>query len=499
MNILEEIVEKRKEFIKSTGFEEGVSIPAAREVPLVPFGKKPSRAPLTAASKVPLEPLPEEDFFVICEFKRRSPSRGWIAEDMDPVEQASKYIGKGISHISVLTENSFFAGSLKDLIKIKKAYPNVAVLRKDFLISETDIEVSFRAGADAVLLIASILDARKLKILYEKAKKLGMEALVEVHAAGEFEKIKEFKPPLIGINSRNLKSFTVDKLHPLKVKEYLTWKASVVFESGIRSKEDAALVVSSGFEGLLIGESVMKNTKLIDEVSCLAGEVHGLKKRNFWQRLYERKKEGKPLVKICGITCKEDAELAADFGADILGFVFAPSVRRADSMLLKSLAGIGILKAGVVVSEPEKPEGLRAVKELMDEGLLDAVQFHGDESPDECFLTAYPYYKALRIRSTEDIELARQYRCPRILLDAYSPRLKGGTGKRIPEELIEAAGRKIPLWLAGGIGPGNVSGIIRRFLPELIDASSRLEEFPGRKNPELLKSFFKEVKNAGGS
>ena len=84
-------------------------------------------------------------------------------------------------------------------------------------------------------------------------------------------------------------------------------------------------------------------------------------------------------------------------------------------------------------------------------------------------------------------------------MDAYSARLKGGTGKRIPEGLIEAAAWKMPLWLAGGIGPGNVSGIIRSFRPELIDASSRLEEFPGKKNPELLKSFFKEVKNAGGS
>jgi indole-3-glycerol phosphate synthase/phosphoribosylanthranilate isomerase len=461
----------RKKSVLREGFGQGLEIPTTREVPLVPFPKKQ---------------------VLICEIKRSSPSKGSIGAIDDPVRQAGLYIDGGADVISILTEKQYFNGSLKDLIAVKNKYPGQAVLRKDFLYSLEDIEISWCAGADIVLLIASVLEKEEIFKMYKRIKELGMEALVEVHNKEDIEKVVGFRPELIGINSRNLRTFAIDLTLPLKIKKNITWNPHLIFESGIRYAEDAEFALSSGFDGILVGESVVKNPNLVSELKLTM-----LKKGagNFWERLYAEKKKG-PLIKICGLTIDKDVKKADELGADILGFILAESPRQADISFIRKLPPTKALKAGVVVLKSPGQKLPEPVVQLMLDGKLDVIQFHGNEDPGECASLIYPYYKAVRINNPGDIEKIGIFRSPRILIDAFSSTSYGGTGKRIDRDLISAVKKKHVLWLAGGISPDNVRELILEFNPELIDVSSRLEKSPGKKDHKKMEQFFKSWSEA---
>jgi indole-3-glycerol phosphate synthase/phosphoribosylanthranilate isomerase len=472
--IIREIAALRRDRIRRQGHGMGVPLPASRAAPIVPFGADP---------------------FIICEVKRRSPSRGGIAPGRDAVEQARLYASSGVRSVSVLTEQDRFDGSLEDLRRIKEALPELSVLRKDFLLDVKDIEVSWRAGADAVLLIASLLDRGSLEAMHAEALRLGMRALVELHDGEDIEKCRALAPPLIGINCRDLRTFTVDLLDPVALLPCVPWNQRAVFESGIRAPEDVLLARSAGFDGVLVGETAMRSPEGIPDLARALQARPGV----FWPRLWARRgrrEPGLPLVKICGITCAVDAEAARAAGADALGFVLAPSKRRADPSLLRDLQGMDILKVAVVVTE--KNGGRRqlepAVVDLLGRGLVDAVQFHGEETPEDCAAMAFPYFKAVRLRESSDVQAMARYRSPRVLADAWSPAAAGGTGSRIPADLAQDARRTGALWLAGGIRPENVGEILRGLAPELIDASSGLEESPGRKDPARISSLFEEIR-----
>ena len=303
--------------------------------------------------------------------------------------------------------------------------------------------------------------------------------------------MQEFAPALVGINCRDLATFTTDLAHPLALRPLIDWNARVVFESGIRGPEDVRFALSGGFDGVLVGETAMRSPEAVP--SLLAGFDE--KRTRFWRHLYSRRKNGRPLVKICGVTRRQDAEAAISLGADALGFVMAPSTRRASLQLLRELSDLDCLKVAVVVTERDngKPRLTQDVRAAIEESLVDAVQFHGEEAPDECAELAFPYYKAVRVKGMNDVESMGAYRCPRVLADAWSADAAGGTGKRIPHELARAVGERGPLWIAGGIGPENVGEVVRMLHPELIDASSRLEAASGVKDHGKLKVFFEEI------
>ncbi len=484
-NIRQEIVDKRRQRIKTEGYGLGVDIPAGRTVPIVAF----TRSPL-----------------VICEIKRKSPSRGDIAPGLDPVEQARRYVDAGIQSVSILTEEDHFNGSLRDLMAVKHAFPSLAVLRKDFLIDENDVVVSWRAGADAVLLIASMLDHEELLRMIRRAESLHMSALVEVHSQADIEKIRPLYPALVGINCRDLETFRIDRLVPVSRRPSINWEAQVVFESGIFSYEDALFARMHNFQGILVGEAVVRRPEIIPDL--IRGMSGGVMRDGampprpwlFWQYVADLVESGglssdhrsvtplRPLVKICGIARAEDGILAARLGADLLGFVFADSPRRASAELVRALTGLKVLKVAVVVGVvPDE------VRQLMDEGLIDAIQFSGDEEPSGCFDQAWPYYKALRPKSPGELSALENWRCPRVLLDAWSAQAHGGTGRRLDPVLVNQAAEKVALWLAGGISSDNVAEIIRNHRPELVDLSSSLEQEPGKKDPVRLEQFFAEI------
>jgi indole-3-glycerol phosphate synthase len=196
---------------------------------------------------------------IIAEFKRRSPSKGIIQRDADPVKTATAYTVGGARAISVLTEEDFFDGSLADLRAVRAA-TSLPILRKDFIFSEYQLWESAAAAADAVLLIVSALTDHELQSLRQIAEdKLGMDALVEVHSETEMERAIDAGAKLIGANNRNLRDFNVS----LDVSERLARKAPsgtvLISESGLRTRADLLRLRAIGFSGFLIGEMLMKS------------------------------------------------------------------------------------------------------------------------------------------------------------------------------------------------------------------------------------------------
>ncbi|MDR0868018.1 MAG: bifunctional indole-3-glycerol phosphate synthase/phosphoribosylanthranilate isomerase [Planctomycetota bacterium] len=469
-NIRDEIVEKRRARVARLGHTEGAGMPAARDVPLVPF--------LGADG-------------LICEIKRRSPSKGDIAAGLDAVAQAGRYAQAGATNLSVLTEPEGFGGALADLIQVKRAFPRVAVLRKDFLFDLEDIDVSFRAGADAVLLIAGMLSGERLAAMHARARALGLRALVELHDRDDLAKAAAFAPDLVGMNSRDLTTFQIDPLLPLVVAAGVNWSATRVYESGVTHPEQAAFAAAAGFGGLLVGEAVVRSPDL---TARLKAALRTSRRDRFWTAVSRRRLNypDRPLVKICGLTNERDAQLAVENGADILGFVFwHGSSRQAAPDLLRKIGKIAIPKVGVAVSEAGSPLAPE-IRALLADGYLDAVQLHGQETPDDGAALGESYYRALRPACATDLAEADGFRCPRLLLDAAAD-LPGGTGKRVNAAILAEWRR--PLWLAGGINPDNVRGIIEQYRPELIDLASGVEAAPGRKDAEKLKRLFREVQS----
>lgn len=466
-----EITVNRKNRRDKEGLSLGIFLPEEREVPLVPFGRGPA---------------------VICEVKKGSPSRGVIKEDFDPVAMASHYVKSGVKHISVLTEEDYFYGSLKYMMDIKRSFPEVTVLRKDFLVDVADVETSYRAGADAFLLIASLLEKDVLYAMYNRGIELGMTPLVELHDKEDADKVRELQPFLTGINSRNLKNFTIDPMRPLKIRSYIDWPCQVIYESGITSVSDGEFARDSGFAGVLVGEWAVRKEGLARDLV----ELFMAEKRNSpWEALYSRYSEKKPFVKICGIAREEDARLAHSLGADLLGFVLAPSPRQVNPSFVRSLKDLDILKVGVVVvKEGESLDN--EVLELIEEGALDFIQFHGDESRVFCDSFCVPYYKALRVRDFDSLKSCSKYPGP-VLIDAYNPHIYGGTGHTVDKELVLEARKGANLWLAGGLKPENVYDLLVSYRPDMIDASSGLEKEPGVKDSDKMKEYFTEIERYG--
>lgn len=200
--------------------------------------------------------LKNKDFAFICEIKKASPSKGVIVEDFPYTDIAQEYEKAGASAISVLTEPHFFKGNdkyLKDIADIV----NIPVLRKDFIIDEYQIYQAKLIGADAVLLICAVLDESTLKNFINIATSLKLSCLVETHNEEEIKKALNCNAKIIGINNRDLKTFTVDINTSLKLRKFIPENKILISESGIKTAQDIKMLKDAGFNGALIGESMM--------------------------------------------------------------------------------------------------------------------------------------------------------------------------------------------------------------------------------------------------
>ena len=194
----------------------------------------------------------------ICEVKKASPSKGVISDDFPYMDIARDYVAAGASAISVLTEPEFFLGNDRYLSEISRAV-NIPVLRKDFILDEYQIYESKLIGADAVLLISSLIEANRLRKFIEICDELGLSALVEAHTAAEIEKAVEAGARIIGVNNRNLQTFEVDIENSIRLRELVPRDIIYVAESGIRTREDIRMLQSAGINAVLIGEAFMRS------------------------------------------------------------------------------------------------------------------------------------------------------------------------------------------------------------------------------------------------
>ncbi len=228
------------------------------------------RAKLKSATRNFRQSLLGTDTSVIAEIKKASPSLGDIAPDIDIKRIAVLYEEGGACAISVLTEQDYFKGAPEFIGLVKEAV-RIPVLRKDFILDEYQVFESRYLGADAVLLIATILEKNKLKELIDLSLSLKIEPLVEVHNEEDLEKALSTSVKVIGINNRDLKTFDTD----LNVSERLISKVGngkiIVSESGIKTKQDVERLKGLGFDAILVGESIVKESDFKAKIQSLIG------------------------------------------------------------------------------------------------------------------------------------------------------------------------------------------------------------------------------------
>ncbi len=205
---------------------------------------------------------------LIAEVKRASPSAGVIAETFDPVEIARRYEAAGANAVSVLTDERFFGGSLDDLVAVR-AEVSLPVLRKDFVLEDVQIYEAAAVGADAVLLIVAALEQEELERLLAVAEACQLDALVEVHTLEEMDRALATDATIIGINNRDLTTFSVDLATTETLSEQVPPGILVVSESGIRTADDSRRVRACGVDAILVGEALMRSADVEKQAVAL--------------------------------------------------------------------------------------------------------------------------------------------------------------------------------------------------------------------------------------
>lgn len=400
---------------------------------------------------------------LMAEIKRASPSKGPIAMDTNAAQQALTYALGGASVISVLTEPTWFKGSLLDMRLARQAIDSLperpAILRKDFIIDEYQISEARLNGADLVLLIVALLPIHRLRQLYEFSVKMGMEPLVEVNNADEMKAALDVGAKLIGVNNRNLHDFEVDMGTTTRLADMCKERDVILCAlSGITGPEDVRKYANQGVGAVLVGESLMRApdpTAFIQKLLDLpppppVEEYKG------------------PLVKICGVRDKRTALIAADAGADMIGLVFRPgSKREVDRSAAREVVlAIRQRRASTPGTIEAKPKGLPKtwfaagaesfpnhrplvvgvfqdqplgeVIRIVEETQLDIVQLHGHEPVHWARHIPVPVIKAFHLPpkgseptgALELTELTRPGYHDYILLDSLVPgsQVSGGSG-----------------------------------------------------------------------
>lgn len=423
----------------------------------------------------------KQNFHVIAEIKRASPSKGEIRKNVVAEEMARAYCRGGAAAISVVTEEDYFQGSLDHLRAVREVVP-LPILRKDFIIDEFQIYETAEAGADALLLIAAVLSDEQLARYRQITEdELGMDALVEVHSAGEMRRAHHCGATIIGVNNRNLSTFEVSLNVSLNLAREAPAKAILVSESGLNSGYDLRKLHAAGYRGFLIGETLMRAS---DPALTLASLI-----RQAGQKEAVR-------VKICGVTNLGDARMCVEAGVDMLGFNFyrvsaryiAPEAAR---RIIDQLPA-RVQSVGVFVNE-ESPQ---RVAGIADEAGVATIQLHGDETASYCqALKDRQVIKAVRVDDDFSLERIADYQTDAILLDAFSASARGGTGQRFDWTVAKQASQFVSrLFLAGGLTPENVPQAIAAVRPYAVDVCSSLESSPGRKDERRVREFITATK-----
>ena len=401
----------------------------------------------------------------ILEIKKASPSEGSIRAGAEPAALARGYVDVADA-LSVLCDEPYFGGSLDDLAAARREF-NGPILAKDFFIDLRQVAEARIAGADAILVMLSLLDDDQVREIIAEARRFDMDALVEVHDEAEMQRARALDAPLIGINNRDLRDLSID----LATTERLASLAPdrlLVSESGIRDRADVDRLAPH-VDAFLVGSSLMSATEPAEAARAL---------------IFGR-------TKLCGLNC--GASLCAARPAVFAGFVFVPgSPREVTINEAVPLAGTsrssGMLPVGVFRNAP-----VGTVVEAAAAAKLHAVQLHGAEDPD--------YIAELRRALPGGCEIWTAVSVGRDpTADRGADRLlfdngEGGSGRNFDWALIEGHPELPRALLAGGIGPHNAKAA-RSLGAYAIDVGSAVDDRPGRKSPEKIASLFEALRPA---
>lgn len=534
IEILTQICETKKRKMQEKGISLGYDLPQKREFPLIyPTLLNDRTAP-----------------FVIAEVKRKSPTKGHISTITEPTKLAQIYINQGANAISVLCEEDYFQGSLQDLYAIKRAFPQACILRKDFILHKDEARVSYLFGADMVLLIVALFvdDMESFCAIYDELLAYNLTPLIEIHTLAEYNLIKDLnlQKAIVGINTRNLKTFQINKMEAMKLRAQIPKHIPVIFESGIQSEYDSFMAGSGGFQGILCGSFLVEQLDKKEAFLESSGDldlsynvdskhiphhsiIHGLKQalsigankaifstllQRFYTKNHSMQKECyKPLIKVCGINDLEFLKESVKY-ADMLGFILTPeSMRYVDREFLQEAQKAFNthkdsipLRVGVVTHEC-----VEVGVKYLEEGLIDCLQLHdmpisfcieSEIVKDiESFYGPYPLHTLYARLNAELLPFYPSINYKELLhvekgLQTHFALWDSSAGSGCDIDIVAmqdflAKHKTLQgnLWLAGGISAKNLQTILT-LKPMLLDICSGFESQKGKKSIPSLKEFF---------
>jgi len=376
--------------------------------------------------------LAEPGLRAIAEVKRRSPSAGDLRPDADAPALARSFADSGAAAVSILVDERF-GGSFADL-EAARAATDIPLLAKGFFDDQGDLLQARIAGADAGLLLLRDLDDEQARLMLEGGRTLGLDLLVEAHDADELARAVALGADVIGINARDLGTFTIDRGTQLELVAEAPRDRVIVAESAIGNRAQGAEAELAGADAILVGSTLMR----ADDPGATLAEL-----------------VARPLVKVCGLTREEDVAAAAEAGADLAGFILAESPRRAAAPLPVPDT---MLSVGVFVGETEEVG-------------TDLAQLYPEED-------GHRARDGVLLRNGEVV--ASVLDLPWLSMDAHHW-----------ERAAQVEGRVV---LAGGLGPENVRGSIDAVQPWCVDASRSLELAPGVKDHDRIRAFVDAVR-----
>lgn len=443
--MLNEIVAKQKDYVSS----------------LAPIPSKEIQQSTRSLAKA-LNNSPRGFIF---ECKKSSPSKGDMIDQYNPVERALSYEPFACA-ISVLTNPIFFGGSLDCLTKVAHAV-SVPVICKDIIVNSSQVERARIAGADAILLMLSVLDDAMYLECTHIAKQLNMDIITEIHNQAELERALQFQATIIGINHRNFDDMSVSFRPTFNLAHKIPKDIIVISESGIQNFTDVQALCPYT-KNFLIGSALSQSEQPDIKVREI---VFGF-------------------IKICGLTTMEDARLSYDLGASMGGLNFVPSSPRTLTLAqAQKLTVVPLQWVGVFQNQ-----SIEDITRIASSVQLAAVQLHGDETVE--------MIRALKSNLRSGVKIIKAITCQQLdlldspdidvfILDSTHNNQFGGTGLAVTlNQAITKHADKIIL--AGGIGPSNIATKLKhRF--KGFDINSRVETAPGIKDANLLKQFFQKI------
>ncbi len=414
---------------------------------------------------------------IIAELKPASPSAGVLNNTRTVAEVVSSY--RNAVALSILTDGNFFGSSFEKLSEVRAA-TDKPLLCKDFILSKYQVYRARECGADAVLLIVKLLQRDLLAELFREIDELGMTPVVEVQTEEELQVAETLNSEVILINNRNLETLEMDLETTARLAPLVKNAKHVIAASGVETPSDMIRLARHA-KTFLIGSALMKSNDPADTLQ---------------QFLKAAQCIASPRIKLCGFRDLKDATAATDLGVDYLGLIFVDESRRRVTVddaevICKALKGKVKL---VGVFQNSDVEQVNAIVTRLN---LDLVQYHGNESPEQCRRTDCPVIKVFQVSNEFDSTQLHRYRdCVEYFM---FDRPKSNADESWLSNAISILSKERihqEFFIAGGLDESNVANAIEGLQPFAVDVASSIENGPGVKDQEKMTRFVETVRGA---